>query len=68
MLNVLSHGEYLRKLKKSDAVLITSDKSYFPDDIQGQCASCAKTIYYRPYNKAASKKICLKCAPEVIHG
>lgn len=60
----IEHEEYLKKIQEDDAVLvcITYPLLGFDDNIAGVCGECGATIYYRPYNKKATKKICIDCA------
>jgi len=60
----MEHEEYLKNLQEPDAVLVCLKHKLpgFEDSIQDVCAKCGNTIYYRPYNKNATKKICTDCA------
>lgn len=53
--------EYLNGLKDPEAVLVASRIAYFKDDITRLCMTCGAQVWLRPYNKDATKIICLNC-------
>ncbi len=67
-MNVMEHEKWLKEIKKVDAVLVCmpSHKKTFDDDILDHCDKCKGKIHYRPYNKKATRKICIICANEQL--
>lgn len=62
-IDVIPHNEYLKGIEQKDAVLVcvTEPEPLFPDNLQGECSDCGTDIYYRPYNKDATAKVCVSC-------
>ena len=62
---VVSHKKYLKEIEKKGSILVCmpyTGKSLFKDDIKGKCSKCGTAITFRPYNKNADIKLCIKCA------
>lgn len=67
-MKIIPHNKYLKEIEKPDAILACSDKSMFDDNIEGNCDECSEPIVYRPYNKKATKKVCLDCSLKYMEG
>lgn len=50
---------------KSDAensdYLVCGPKSYYPDDLQGNCSLCHVVIFWRPNAAKSPTRICIQC-------
>ena len=53
--------EYLEGLKDPEAVLVASRTAYFKDDTTRLCMTCGVQVWLRPYNKDATRIVCLDC-------
>lgn len=68
-IKALKPKKYFVAIQKKDSVLVcVPGLSYpgFPDNLHGKCEECGCDITYRPYNKYATKKVCISCAIKLI--
>lgn len=70
-MHVLPQDKYLKMIKEPDSVLICmpgGECKEFSDSVVGKCDDCGCVIHYRPYNRDATKKICIACATKKTRG
>lgn len=61
---VLPDDEYQKNLKEGAILLCClkgNDSGEFPDNLTGKCIVCDREIVFRPYNVAATTKVCIPC-------
>jgi hypothetical protein len=63
----VSMDKYLKQIEAGTPLIcVTGFDLLFPDNIYGRCAMCHCPIQFRPYNKVATFKICVACAPKLL--
>lgn len=41
--------------------LVCGPKSYYPDDVQGNCSLCHAVVYWRPNAPKRPARVCMQC-------